>query len=102
MSEIVGWIIWVFDAYLALAFAYGCRRYATRDVGFQLATGVQTLFWWVIAIVFLLTPWNKLHIIWLLPLGFFSAQLIALGSIPVISPIVLFVTRLFLLGVKRS
>ena len=106
MWSVIGWIAWAVVAFLALTFAYGCRRYTAAGQGFQWATGIQTLFWLVISVVFLLTPLNKLHIIWLLPLGFFSAQFIALAGIPILSSAVLLATRMFLvvilLGVKKG
>jgi hypothetical protein len=105
MWSVIGWIAWLVVAYLALTFAYGCRKYAAAGQGFQWVTGVQTFFWWVIAVVFLVTPLNKLHIIWLVPLGFFSAQFIALAGIPILSPLVHLATRMFLalilVGVRK-
>ncbi len=106
MWSVIGWIAWAVAAYLALTFAYGCRKYAAAGQGFQWATGVQTFFWWVISVVFLVAPLNKLHIIWLLPVGFLSGSFIALGGIPILSPVVLLLTRMFLalvlVGVKRG
>jgi hypothetical protein len=96
MLPVIGWIAWAGVVYLALTFAYRCRKYAAAKQGFQWATGVQTFFWWLIGVVFLLTQLNKLHIIWLVPVGFFGAQFIALGGIPVVSPLVLLATRAFL------
>ena len=105
MWSVIGWIAWVGVVFLAVTFAYGCRKCAAAGQDFQWATGVQTFFWWVIAVVFLITPFNKLHIIWLVPLGFFLAQFVALAGIPILSPLILLVTRMFLalvlIGVKR-
>lgn len=104
--SVLGWIAWAAVAYLAVTFAYGCRRYAAAGQGFQWATAIQTFFWWLISIVFLVTPLNKLHIIWLLPVGFFSAQFFALGSVPLLSPVVRSATRVFmgliLVGVRKA
>jgi len=95
-STIIGWIAWSVVAFLALSFSYGCRKYASTGLGFQWATGVQTLFLWIIAILFLITPINKLHIIWLAPIAWLLSQRIALSGIPILSPLVLLVTRIFL------
>lgn len=104
--SVIGWIAWAVVAYLAVTFAYGCRRYAATGQGFQWATAVQTFFWWLISVVFLLTSLNKLHIIWLLPVGFFSAQFIALGGVPILSSAIRFATRMFmgliLVGVRKA
>lgn len=93
---VIGWLAWAGVVYLALAFAHGCRKYAAAGQRFHWATGVQTFSWWLISVVFLLTPLNKLHIFWLVPLAFFGAQFIALRGIPVVSPLVLLATRAFL------
>ena len=77
MCHLIGWIARVFVACLALTLADGCRRYAAADQGFQWGTRVQTFLWWAIAIAFLITRLNKLHLIWLLSPAFFSAQFIA-------------------------
>jgi len=94
--SIIGWVAWTFSVYLALSFAYGCRRTVRSGQSFQWATAVQTFFWWVIAVVFLFTPFNKLHILWLLPTLFFSAQFLVLLRIPLLTPVVIFLTHIFM------
>ena len=105
MWQIIGWIIWGIVAFLAISFAWGCRSYSKSRQGFQWATGVQTFFSWVIAILFLIFEWNKLHMLWIAPILFFSAQLLVLGRVPLLSPIILFATRMFLgiilIGVEK-
>ena len=105
MWSVIGWIAWAVVACLALTFAYGCRRYMAAGRNFQWTTGIQTFFWWLIAVVFLIAPLNKLHIIWLVPLGWWGAWFIAIAGIPVLSPLVLLATRAFLglifMGVKK-
>ncbi len=105
MWQIIGWIIWAILAFFAISFVFGCRKYAKSGKGFQWATGVQTFFFWTIAILFLIFGWNKLHILWITPVMFFVAQFLVLGGIPILSPIVLFATKLFLsvilIGVKK-
>jgi len=105
MWQIIGWIIWGILAFFAVSFAFGCRSYTKSGQGFQWATGVQTFFFWAIAISFLVFGWNKLHILWMTPVAFFAAQFLVLVGIPILSPIVLFATRMFLFvvlfGVKK-
>lgn len=84
------------SSFLAISFAWGCRSYAKSRQGFQWATAVQTFFWWIIAIIFLIFGLNKLHILWIAPIAFFSAQFLAFGSVPILSPIILSATRMFL------
>jgi len=105
MWEIIGWIIWAMLAFFAASFAFGCRTYMKSGQSFQWATGIQTFFFWLIAILFLVFGWNKLHILWVTPVAFFAAQFLAIGGIPILSPIALFATRAFLsiilIGVKK-
>jgi len=96
MWGIIGWTIWGVTAFLAISFAFGCRRYAKSGQEFQWTTGVQTFFWWIIATLFLIFDWNKLHILWIAPICFFSAQLLVLGGIPILSNFVMFATKGFL------
>ena len=102
--EIIGWILWLFVAFLAVTFAFGTRQYAKVGAPFQNATAVQTLFWWLLAVGFLVSDWNKLHLLWSIPVAFLASQMIGLGAIPLLSPLVLIVTRIFvriiLIGVK--
>lgn len=104
--EIIGWLAWALVAYVAVTFAYGCRVYAASGEGFQWATAIQTFFSWCIALAFLVGPWNKLHILWLGPLAYLAAPYLVLARIPVLSPVVMFVTRSFmavvLAGVKKA
>ncbi len=51
---VVGWGLWGFVAYLAVTFTIGCRQYAASGHTFMWATAIQTLFWWGLAIAFLL------------------------------------------------
>ena len=95
MWQMIGWISWGIIGFLALSFAWGCRSYVKAGHGFQQATGVQTFFWWFIFILFLIFGWNKLHILWIAPIAFFSAQYLALGNIPILSSAVLFLTKIF-------
>jgi hypothetical protein len=96
MWILIGWIVWGIVAFLALSFAWGCRSYTKSGRGFQWATGVVTFFWWLIAVLFLIFGWNKLHILWIAPISYFAAQILAIGGVPILSPITLFATRMFL------
>lgn len=103
--EIIGWIAWGILVFLAISFVFSCRVYAKSGKEFQWATGVQTFFFWIIAILFFIFGWNKLHILWVVPAAFFVAQFLVLGRVPILSPLILFVTRIFLnivlIGIKK-
>ncbi len=71
-----------------------------------MATAVQTLFLWIIALVFLLMDYSKLHILWVGPVSFLAASFLVLSGVPLLSPLVIFATRAFveivLLGAERE
>jgi len=92
----IEWVTWSIVVLLALYFAYGCRAYAKSGRSFNLTVGVQTFFFWTIAIVFLVFGWNKLHMLWVTPIAFFAALFLVLGNVPILSPLVMFATRKFL------
>lgn len=105
MLKTLGWVVWAIAVLLAASWAYGLRAYARAGKHFTTATAVQTLFLWVISIGFLISDYNKLHILWLGPVSFVAAQFIAFVGIPILSPLVLLLTRGFvrvvLTGVGR-
>ena len=74
--DIVGWLAWIADAYLAISFASGCRMCAKQGRQFQWATALQTMIFWGVAILFLIAPFPKTHIVWILFLTY--AHLVAL------------------------
>ena len=91
MLQIIGWIVWGIVTFLAIALTRGwvCRSYSRQGKAYRRATLVQTFVLWVIVILFLLFEWNKLHLIWIAPILFFSAQaLVFLG--------------MTLIGIKKS
>ena len=105
MLKAIGWTIWVIVAFLAVSWAHGMRTYAKAGQPFQRATAVQTFFLWVIAFIFLLTDYSKLHILWVGPVCFLGASLLAVSGVPILSPLVMLATRVFvemvLVGVQR-
>lgn len=104
MGEIIGWIAWVVVAFFAVTFVIGLRRYEKSGHGFQWATATQAMFFCIIAVLFLLYDWNKLHIIWVAPLSFVAA-IIIFGGVPFLLPLVMLFTKMFvsiiLIGVKK-
>jgi hypothetical protein len=116
---VLGWIAWVGTAYLAVSFAYGCRQHADKGlrVGVQRTTDsmelrdlievqaavmseVQAFFCFAVAVVFLVSPLNKLHLFWLVPAGYFVAPMLL--RTPIVSPLLLLGTRAFLALVLKG
>ena len=107
MALTIGWVLWGIVALLALGWAYGCRNAMASGEPLQCGTTVLTLFWWVVALVFLFSHANKLHILWAAPAAFVLSFLVSPPmGIPVLSPVVLGVTQAFMtvvtLGVKKE
>ena len=94
MEHAIGWIIWGILTFLAVSFLLGCRRYASSGERFQQATGIQTFLLWIVAVFFLFFSWNKIHILWIVPVLMLLAPIIT--QIPILSTVVLFVTKIFL------
>lgn len=68
---VIGWIVWVFVFFLAVVWALGCRKYARAGRPFTFMTATQTMYLWIVSLLFFLQPVNKLHILWIVPLIFF-------------------------------
>lgn len=106
MLEVAGWIIWCLVVGLAIYFGYGCRYNERTGMGFTFVIGMQTFFLWLLAFLFLIFGWNKLHILWAIPIMFIFAHFIHLFNIPFITPIIEFLTSAFLkiilLGLKKK
>ena len=69
------------------------------------AAGAQTLSLWIIAVLFCFVGWNKLHILWAAPLCFFLVHFVAVRNVPVLSPIILsiskFVLAIIFIGIEK-
>ncbi len=92
---VVGWVAWIITAILAGTFTYGIRKSISSGVSFQIATAIQAFSWWVALLIFLFTPLNKLHLLWIVPFLFFCVSFIVLGNVIIIKPLLLFLTRIF-------
>lgn len=65
-----------------------------------------TLFWWIIAVTFLVSPLSKIHILWVAPAAFvISFVLSPPMGVPILSPVLLVMARIFVhlvsLGVEN-
>ena len=106
MVNVLGWILWSIDAALALSWAFDLRTYTTkRGQPVPIAMAVQAFFLWVIAVASLLIGYSNLHILWLAPTCFVASFFLTMGRIPILTPVVMWFTGLFveivLLGLKR-
>ena len=91
----VGWVLWAFTAYMGLSFAWGCRTSANTQRGFHPGTAVMGFYFCTIALIFLLLPFQRLHLAWAIPLGYLIGPLATFRVIPIISPLLLAVSGVF-------
>jgi len=97
LVSLIGWAVWVCSALLAVTFIFHNRRQAHAGQTFTWTTAVWALFLWILVIAFFLTPsWNKLHLLWLLPATFLSSIILFPAGIPIITPIAIFLTNIFM------
>src|SRR3989337_3188578 len=86
MVSFIGWIIWGTLVFFAINWTFGVIYYLKTKKKVTKATILQTVSFWIIAIVFLLTSWNKLHLIWLVPLIYLAERILSpclFSSIPI-------------------
>jgi hypothetical protein len=91
LLNIVGWLAWVVDVCLAISFASGCRISAKYGRQFQWATALQTMIFWIVAVLFLVAPFPKAHIVWILLLTYLHLVALWLVSHSFLPPIVLYI-----------
>ena len=106
MLNTLGWIIWAITALLAISWAFGIRTYTKQGKPFPTTTAVQSFFLWLIAVVFLYVHYSKLHILWVAPICFLASFWLTLARrVPILTPVVLWFTGLFVevvtMGIKR-
>ncbi len=86
-----------------IAGVVNCRIRA-KERGVDAAAGTTIFFFLLTAILFLAFGWNKLHMIWVLPVALFTIPFLVAKKIPIASPIALSATRIFqkmiLVGIK--
>ena len=83
------WIVWVVLAYFALMYPFSIRSDLRHGKIIHPATLLQSLLAWVALVLFVIYPWNKLHILWVMP-AIFLVSFITTSRIPILSRIALF------------
>lgn len=95
MWKIIGWAIWGIVALLSLWGVFNNRNKIKSGHNFNFATGMVIFFMWIIAVLFLVFDWNKIHILWLLTVMLFPIPFLVLEKIPLLSPFFIFTTEIF-------
>ncbi|HBG78348.1 MAG TPA: hypothetical protein DDW84_05805 [Phycisphaerales bacterium] len=100
LGVILGWILWGIITLFAILITWSCRAYTKSEEGFkyklQWTSVVQAIFFLMVAILFLIFKWNKLHILWIIPVIFLSTHFFVSHNIPILSPLVIYVTKVYL------
>lgn len=103
---VAGWLLWAFNVFIACSFVIGCRKTAAAGRGFTTSTAVQTFLFTLNAVLFVCVPISKLHILWSLPTAFLAGMFLGIGAIPLLSPIAVVMTNVFmsvaLMGVRLN
>lgn len=77
MVSFIGWIIWGTLVFFAINWTFGIFYYLKTGKSVTKAIILQTASFWIIAVAFLLTGWNKLHLIWLVPLVYLIEMILS-------------------------
>lgn len=71
MFEVLGWILLVVAAFIALSLTYGAARKLRSKQSVMKATLYQGVFLWIVVIFLIFVPSvSKLHLVWIVPLCF--------------------------------
>lgn len=81
--QIIGWLIWGIVLILAVLWTIGWRIAVVSQRPMQKSTGVFIFFLWVIDVLFFIFDWNKLHILWALPVSLVFSMRVVFPRIPV-------------------
>lgn len=92
----IGWIVWACAAFTAITFIFWSRRKAQTGQTYTWPTAIFGLSVWMLAIIFLFTSWDKLHLLWLLPTAFVGSSILFFTGVPIIGPFVLLLTNVFM------
>ena len=101
---ILQWIVWIVVSSFALGSLWHLRKDARDSKPIHIVTVLQVLLYLLLSIIFLFSPWNKLHILWVIPAAFvLSLSGFIIFRIPIIGTLlrimVLFFGRIFLVGI---
>ncbi len=103
MLRILGWMLWVLAAYSVAALVGYMRADARKGVPIHMLQVFQAALMVCCAAAFLLPTWNKLHLVWAMPVSFIGGFLgFVLFPMPVLGTILRVATlafaRVFFLG----
>ena len=95
MWDIIGWVIWGILTFLGIWGIFVNRRHVKSGRDFNFTGGMVIVFEWIFIVLFLVFDWNKLHIVWSIPITIFSVPFLVTQKIPFLSHIFIWITRVF-------
>ena len=95
MWDIIGWVIWGILTFLGIWGIFVNRRHVKSGRDFNFTGGMVIVFEWIFIVLFLVFDWSKLHIVWSFPITIFSVPFLVTQKIPFLSPIFIWITRVF-------
>lgn len=101
---ILQWVVLIIAFSFSLGSLWHLRKDAKNNQPIHIVTVLQVLLYLSVSIIFLFSPWNKLHLVWVIPASFvFSLLGFIILRIPIIGTllrmIILLFGRIFLVGI---
>lgn len=73
LATILGWLLWVFTAFIAATWTFGVVTYMRRPTGVTYGSIFMAMLAWMLTLVFVFSSLNKLHLLWLIPVCWFGS-----------------------------
>jgi hypothetical protein len=108
---IIGWIVWVFMLLAVIYFTQLSRNFIKNggepvktDFGISV---LEAVFNCIALVLFLIFPWSKLHLIWILPMICVGVPFLLIREFPLVTPIIIVLTRkifipIMLVGISKN
>ncbi|MDD5010722.1 MAG: hypothetical protein PHQ00_01210 [Phycisphaerae bacterium] len=102
LNVVFGWILWGILVFYVILMAWACRAYTNPGdknlfkCTLQWANIIQAVFFLVVTILFLIFRWNKLHILWVIPVIFLCSNFFVAYNVPIFSPLIIYITKVYL------
>ena len=81
--EIIQWILWIFASWIFFGLVFLNRKDAKEGKVIHIAIFIQLLLYLATLIIFVFLPWNKLHMLWVIPTCFIAGWIIGFSMIPI-------------------
>ncbi len=79
LATILGWLLWVFTAFIAVTWTVGVVRYMRTPAGVSYGSIFQAMLAWMLILTFVFSSLNKLHLLWLIPVCWFGSLVLQMS-----------------------